>query len=81
MASRKIRGEFCEEIRKPKSAFDRRSFRWLRSGPAWLLIGCRRGKWKARGTEGNQCIVGTQVYKIMRPAGKRCPVHTKRVQK
>ncbi len=64
---RKIRGRFCEGIKAPRGEFDRRSFRWVRSGKAWLLIGCPIGRWK-RG----RCAVGTRAHVILKPSRGRC---------
>ncbi len=64
---------FCEARLNPKSAFDPRSFRWIWSGKARLLIGCPRGEWKVRA---KRCTVGTKAYKILRwgRSGVRCRV-------
>ncbi|HLA89209.1 MAG TPA: hypothetical protein VJL28_02110 [Gemmatimonadaceae bacterium] len=72
---KKIRGTYCERKEAPKSRFDKRSFRWKKSGKSWILIGCPRGKWNAK-TE--RCKVGTRAHKIMTKAPKgACPVGRK----
>lgn len=48
----------------PKSSFDKRSFRWIKSGDARILIGCPKGKWAPRK---QRCKVGTRAYEIVRP--------------
>lgn len=77
--SKLIRGTFCEKITNPKRKFDARSFRWITSGHAKILIGCPKGKWQPRK---QHCTVGTKAYVILTPAkGKRCPVGSKRITK
>ena len=76
---RQIVGTFCEKGKTPLKSFDRRSLRWKRSGKAWLLIGCPRGKYDAAA---EQCKVGTRAYKLLKPTrGKRCPVGSRKVKK
>jgi hypothetical protein len=76
---RKIKGTYCEERLAPKTAFDPRSFRYKRSGKAWLIVGCPKGQWDPRA---QLCKVGTRAHKLLTPAkGKRCPVGAKRIQK
>lgn len=65
----KIRGRFCERIVTPKRAFDRRSFRWKKSGRAWVLVGCPRGKWR-----GESCGVGTKAHVVLVRARGRCTI-------
>lgn len=60
----KIQGSFCERTVKPKRFFDRRSFRWVKSGQSWVLIGCPRGKFEPKGR------VCTRYKKTRR--GKEC---------
>lgn len=71
----KIRGTFCEKTVAPKSRFAPKSFRWKKSGRAWLLVGCPKGKLK-RG----RCAVGMRAVKILAPAHGRCTVG-KRISK
>ena len=59
---RKITGRFCERIELPKSAFDHRSFRWKKSGRAWVLVGCRRG-----GVVAGSADVARQAYVLTVP--------------
>ena len=65
----KIKGDYCERSEKPRRSFDRRSFRWIKRGKAWLLIGCPRGSWKPRT---GRCSVGTKAYKVLVPSRGRC---------
>jgi len=70
---RKIVGKFCERKLAAKTRFDRRSFRWKRSGRAWLLIGCPKGKWRPRL---ERCAVGTRAYVVLAaPKGATCCPH------
>ena len=76
---RKMKGVFCEEVLAPKSEFDKRSFRYKKSGKAWVLIGCARGHWNAKNA---RCKVGTRVHKLLAPPrGRSCPIGAKRVSK
>lgn len=59
---KKIRGSYCERAEAPKSRFDKRSFRWVRKGKNWLLIGCPRGEWNSRTS---RCAVGTRAHKLL----------------
>ncbi len=76
----KIRGTFCREVVAPKRGFDPRSFRWIKRGANWVLIGCPRGKWTAR-TE--RCRVGTRAHEVLKatPGSSRCPRGSRRVRK
>ena len=77
--SRKMRGAFCEEKLAAKSKFAKGSFRYKKSGKAWLIIGCPKGKWNAKA---KRCKVGTRGHKLLAPTrGKSCPVGTKRISK
>ena len=61
---------YCEKKQGKQSAFDRRSFRWIRRGKAKILIACPRGKWNA---PTDRCRVGTRAYAVLTPArGGRC---------
>jgi hypothetical protein len=73
-----IRGAFCEEKKAPKGSFDPRSFRWKKSGAAWVLVGCPRDGWQARKAH---CKAGLKAYVVLKPAGARCAIGTKRVSK
>lgn len=75
---KKIKGRFCERRVAPASAFDRRSFRWKRSGSAWVLVGCPRGEWDPRATivvrgrrVRGRCRVGTRAHRVLSPAPAR----------
>jgi len=62
----------CREVVEPKSSFDRRSFRWVKSGKGRILIGCPVGEWMPRS---KRCRVGTRAHEVvMASRGKRCPV-------
>jgi hypothetical protein len=88
---RKIRGTFCEEKLAAKSQFDPRSFRYKKSGKAWLLIGCPKGKWDPKGyvtlktgkrQRGRCKAASTRAYTLLVPArARRCPAGSKRVRK
>lgn len=71
-------GTFCEKKVAAKNRFDRRSFRWKKSGKAWILIGCPRGEWKPRA---QSCAVGTRAYSILSPTSGSCPASERRIQK
>lgn len=65
---RKIRGRFCEVSIKPKTAFAAGSMRWKKSGAAWVLVACKKGKFKNA-----RCTTGMQAVKILKPqAAGRC---------
>jgi hypothetical protein len=70
-----MRGCFCEKTVAPKSRFAKKSFRWIKSGRSWVLIGCPKGKFR-RG----RCTVGTRAHKVM-AAGRSCRVREHRVCK
>lgn len=78
--ARKIKGTFCERTATPKSKCARGSFRWKKSGKAWILICCPKGRWQPRK---ERCKVGTRAHKVLSPTrkGKRCSTGDKRVQK
>lgn len=65
----KIVGRFCKRIVAPKRAFDRRSFRWKKSGRAWVLVGCPKGKWKR-----DRCTVGLKAHELLVKSSGRCAV-------
>lgn len=66
-----MRGTFCERSLAPKSRVAKRSFRWIKRGPNWLLIGCPKRQWKPRA---QRCKVGTMAVKILVKARGRCRV-------
>ena len=86
---RKIKGTFCEEKIALKTEFDRRSFRYKKSGKAWVITGCPKGQWDPKGyvtvkgkRKRGRCKVGTRGHKLLAPqVGATCPVGTKRVRK
>ncbi len=82
----KMVGTFCERTMAPKGAFDKRSFRYKKSGKTWVLIGCPKGQWqpkkrskrakKVRGKTTHVwvtgvCKTGTRSHKLFVPLGKR----------
>ena len=73
-----MRGTYCEKKLAAKKRFDRRSFRWKKSGKAWLLIGCPKGKWKAKK---QVCAVGTRAYAILSPTNGSCSTYERRIRK
>lgn len=79
----RIRGEFCERTENPRRTFDKRSFRWVKRGRAWILVGCPRGEWMPRGrvrgaVSRGRCAVGTKAYKVLAPAPRgRCRIGRK----
>jgi hypothetical protein len=76
---RKIKGKFCEEKVAVKTKFDKRSFRYKKSGKTWVIIGCPKGKWNAKA---KRCKVGTRAHKLLAPRhGTSCPIGAKRIQK
>jgi len=77
---RKMTGTFCETTKAPKSHFAPRSFRYIKRGSNWLLIGCPRGHWMARA---QKCKVGTRAHKILRRTTKsrRCHAGERRLKK
>lgn len=76
----KISGTFCEQVKAPKSAFDKRSFRWTQRGQAKILVGCPKGEWQSRkkfkGKQG-ACAVGTRAHVVLTKARGRCEVGRK----
>lgn len=77
-AGTKMHGDFCEKQIASKSRFAKGSFRYKRSGRAWVLIGCPKGQWMTRGA---RCRVGTRAYKVLVPAAGGCPRGSKRIAK
>lgn len=76
---RKMKGTFCEERLAPKTQFDKRSFRYKKSGKAWVLVACPKGKWN---TKAARCRVGMRAHKLLAPPkGKSCPIGAKRIRK
>ena len=61
---------YCEAQLAARRSLDPRSFRWIKSGKAKLLVGCPRGSWLARK---QRCKVGTRAYKKLVPADGACP--------
>lgn len=71
-------GTYCERKVAAKKRFDRRSFRWKKSGKAWILIGCPKGAWKPKK---QTCAVGTRAYAILSPTRGTCAEHERRIRK
>lgn len=70
---------FCERKAAPRSAFDPRSFRWVKRGKAKILVGCPRGKWDPKA---ERCKVGTRAYAVLSPAkAGACPAGKRPVKK
>jgi len=65
----KMSGVYCEKTLAPKSRVAKKSFRWIKRGRSWLLVGCRRGSFK-RG----RCRTGMLAVKILTRAHGRCSV-------
>ena len=74
MSKRKIRGTFCERILISKKRFG--TFRWKKSGRAWILLGCPKGKLTAKGV----CRAGFKAYAVLKPSG-RCESGEKKIRK
>lgn len=74
---KKIRGTFCKTVTAPKKRFDRRSFRWKKSGKAFVLVGCLKGDWNAKS---KTCKTGTRAHEILVKTSGACRVG-KRVKK
>jgi hypothetical protein len=74
--ARRIKGSFCERVMLPKSAFDRKSFRWKRSGRSWVLTGCRRRHFK-----GGRCDNGLRAHVVLVKSNGSCPMGGRAVRK
>lgn len=70
----KIRGSFCKVVKAPKTKFDKRSFRWRKSGKAWVLVGCMKGDWNAKKSK---CVTGTKAHEVLVRASGSCVVGRK----
>lgn len=69
-SARRITGRFCERALAHKRTFDRRSFRWVKRGSNWLIVGCPKGQWRPKA---KRCKVGTRGHKILvRRKGASC---------
>ena len=73
----RIKGSFCKTTKAPKSKFDRRSFRWKKSGKAYVLVGCKKGHWNAKSA---RCKTGTRAHEVLVPSTGSCRIG-KRVKK
>lgn len=70
----KIRGTFCKTVKAPKTAFDKRSFRWKKSGKAFVLVGCRKGDWSPKSAT---CKTGTRAHEVLVKSSGACRVGRK----
>ena len=70
----KISGSFCEQVKAPKSTFDKRSFRWVKQGKHRVMIGCPKGKWKSRK---QRCAVGTRAHVVLVKTTGACKIGKK----
>jgi hypothetical protein len=62
-----------------KAQADPRSFRWLESGKAKVLIACPKGSWNDRA---QRCATGIAAYKILtKPKNGRCKMGARKVKK
>lgn len=62
-----------------KAKVDPRSFRWIFSGKAKVLIACPKSAWNDRA---KRCASGTRAYKILtKPKHGRCKAGAKKIQK
>ena len=70
-------GRKCERRVKAKSAFAKKSFRWVGSGKGRVLVGCPKGKWSERS---GRCKVGLRAHAVIvaRKKGGSCPSGYKR---
>lgn len=73
---RRISGSFCEKVVAPKGVFDRRSFRWKKSGRAWVMTGCRRGHWKRE-----RCTIGLTAHVVLVKTNDLCRVGERKIRK
>ncbi len=73
---KKIRGRFCERVVLAKGRFDRRSFRWKKTGNAWLLVGCRKGSYRS-----GVCQTGMATHVILARSNKVCRVGERAIRK
>lgn len=78
MARFKLPKSKCERILAPKSGFAPRSFRWIKTGKAFLLIGCPKGEWMPRA---KRCKVGTRAHAEVKAARGRCARGSRRVSR
>jgi len=70
---------YCERTVLPKSAFDKRSFRYATRGKVKVLVGCPKGQWSA---STDRCRVGTRAHKVIAPAkGGKCKRPARRIEK
>lgn len=74
---KKIVGRFCEVVKVRRRAFDPRSFRWKKSGSAWILVGCPLGRWRS-----GRCAAGTRAHVVLEPQrGRRCRRGARQIEK
>lgn len=69
---KKIHGRFCERSVAPKTKFDRRSFRTVKSDKSFVITGCPKGKWSPKARRGRgACKVGLRAHKILVPQKRK----------
>lgn len=78
--AKKIVGTFCEKAITPKKVFAPASFRWKKSGRAWLITGCEKSAWQPKK---KRCKTGLKAYILLAPlkGKKRCARGQKRIKK
>jgi hypothetical protein len=66
----------CEKKVAPTKAFDPKSFRWVKSGKGFVMVGCPKGQWAPRL---KRCKVGLRAHAVVTASkGGRCPVGLRR---
>jgi len=68
---------YCKKVVANKRRFDRRSFRWKRSGRAMVLVACPRGHWNNRS---QRCRVGTRAQKVLVQSNGACHIGERHVR-
>ena len=67
----------CVKRYRKKSEFAKGSFRYIKRGSLYLLVGCPKGKWNKKT---KRCRVGTRAFESMKATKKgRCPRDAVRV--
>jgi hypothetical protein len=66
----------CEKKVAPKSGFAKASFRWVKSGRGFVMVGCPKGHWSPRS---KRCKVGLRAHAVVTASkAGRCPVGSRR---
>jgi len=69
----------CEKKVAPKSAFAPKSFRWVKSGKGFVMVGCPKGEWSSRA---KRCKVGLRAHAVVTASkGGRCKVGSRHVRR